>query len=660
MQRRGDGTRGQGRKEAAEHRATPRVSLYALLSLLVLLSMASLSLCAQSLVRCDALVGWNGVARGERFAPLLVTVDNPGPRLSARIDVRVLWGSSLRGTLAERTLTREALVTAGATRRIPFVIPLPRDARTLSVRVSSGGAELARDEVDLRSVSTEDRLVAAVSSELSFDFLSGLSDRVSAVRTVYPRVDDLPESWAGYDGVEMVVVHDTYFQQLRAAQVAALERWVASGGVLVFTGGADALQLASAGFARLLPVEVTGIRQRGDLASVASFLQLPRGPRGNMVIAESRLLAGTVRASQDGLPLLVQRRLGQGAIWFAAFDPTLPPLDSWDGSLSLWRIMIENSRPPTLESAFVDPVDDTWMKALFANPPLSFPTPLFVLALAGGYVALLVPLVVGRFSRWIGARARIALLLAIPLAASVTGWLAFNRMLFRPGAQALEASTVEMVSGDGLALVTEKLGLFTARAETCQFALTGADSIVDEVSPLGNAARVADARARDASPRQSGPDGLVIDAGRTTTVRNVSFGRFGSRLFLLKAVVALPIRVSVSESECVIANASPWAIRGCFLSRNGRGFPMGDVAAGATVRATLQAADGVSLGEPLGFAKIAGGARKADFISRAGAQGRETAVVMGWLDRSVLAVELDGAESVPGRPPLTLVMVEAR
>jgi hypothetical protein len=293
--------------------------------------------------------------------------------------------------------------------------------------------------------------------------------------------------------------------------------------------------------------------------------------------------------------------------------------------------------------------------------------PLLVLAFVGAYVALLVPFFIGRVSQRVSTRARIVLLLALPLAASLVGWLAFNRTLFRPGAQALEASTVEMVSGDGLALVTEKLGFFTAQAASCAFDVAGADSIVDEASPVGNAAHLfaapASPAAGDATGAQNttgtqGAEGILIDAGRTTTVRNISLGRFGSRLFLLKAVIALPVRVFVSESECVVANASPWALRGCFLSRNGRGYALGDVAPGATVRLSLGAAEAVGL--PSGLAQVAGSARKADFISQAAVQGGETTMVRGWLDEPALAVRLDGAGRIPSRPPLTLLTVETQ
>ncbi len=120
-------------------------------------------------------------------------------------------------------------------------------------------------------MATSNRLVAAISSDLSLDYLSGLSDGTGELHVAYPRIDDLPDSWAGDDGVELVVVHDTYFQSIGAAQAKALQEWVVSGGSVAFCGGAAALQLSSTGLSALVPVEVDGIVERTGLPSLGEL-----------------------------------------------------------------------------------------------------------------------------------------------------------------------------------------------------------------------------------------------------------------------------------------------------------------------------------------------------------------------------------------------------
>jgi hypothetical protein len=548
-----------------------------------------------------------------------------------------------------RSFTREAFLPGGATRRIPFVIPIARGARSLRVAVSSKGVEIARQEVDLRSVAITDRLVAGISSELSLDMVSALSDPNDAVRLVYPRVDDLPESWAGYDAVEMVVVHDTSFQQLRATQVAALERWVVTGGTLVFTGGADALQHAGAGLGRLLPVEVTGLLERVDLSSLGAFLGLPRGPRGRMILAVSRVTSGTVLSSQEGVPMIVERRLGRGAIWFTAFDPTRAPLDSWEGSLHLWRRMVENDRQPVLGASSRSAVEDPWMRALLGNPPLTFPPSIAALAFAGCYLALLLPLLVARISLRLGSRLRAVLLLSVAAMAWCAGWLIFNRELFRPGAKLLDAARVDVVSGDGMARVTEKVGLFAVQAGSAELSLGAADVAVDEAIHVSVSTRAGSAP----SP------GFTVDTSHETLLRGLSYGRFGSRLVVLNAVIPMPLEASVSSSATsitvAVSNGSARPLRRCFLFHAGRGYPVGDVAPLETVSRTFTTVDGLSLSDPGAWAQIAGDARRASFWDQSEAElGKGSSIIAGWMDGPVIAHVL------ADRPSLSLVVVEAR
>ena len=588
------------------------------------------------------------MVREGRFTPLLVSVENSGAGLQALVRVEVTWGG-LRGSVTQRSFTRQSFLPGGATRRIPFVIPIPRGARSLKVAVLCNGVEMARQELDLRGLATSDRLVAGISSELSLDMVSTLSGPGEAVRLVYPRVDDLPESWAGYDGVDMVVVHDTAFQQLRAAQAAALERWVVTGGSLVFTGGTAALQLGAAGLGRLLPVEVTGLRERDDLPSLAAFVGLRRGPRGKMIIAASRVTTGTVLSSQEGVPTIVKRRLGRGAIWFTAFDPALSPLDTWEGSIALWQRLAENDRQPVLGAFSGGAVDDPWMKALLGNPPLGFPGSLAALVFAGGYLVLLLPLVVARFSRRLGARLRAVLLLCVAAAAGCTGWMMFNRELFRSDARILDAARVDIGPGDGMARVTEKVGLFGVQAGSAELALGEADVAVDEAIRTG-------IPARGAGPADPG---FTVETGQETTLSSVLLGRFGSRLLVLNAVIPMPIEAGVSGSErslvLAVSNGSARPLRRCFLLHAGRGYLVGDIAPLVTVTRIFAAGDGLPMSAPEARLRVAGDARRASFLDQLSARSSEGSnLFAAWLDEPMIA------HARPDRPALCLVVVEAR
>jgi hypothetical protein len=353
---------------------------------------------------------------------------------------------------------------------------------------------------------------------------------------------------------------------------------------------------------------------------------------------------------------VVKRRLGRGTVWFTAFDPTLAPLDSWEGSLALWRRLSENDRQPVLGAFSGSPVDDPWMKPLLGNPPLGFPTSLAPLAFAAGYLVLLLPLLSARFSRRLRTRLRAALLLCAAAAAGCVGWLMFNRDLFRSDARILDAARVDIGPGDSMARVTEKVGLFGVQAGSAVISLGGADVAVDEAARVGTPPRAG-----------SLPDpGFTVDAGQETVLGGISFGRFGSRLIVLNAVIPLPLeaRVSGSESspELVVSNGSARPLRRCFLLHGGRGFLVGDVAPFETVARTFDKADGLSMSSPEARLRVAGDPRRASFLDQfegeAGKGGSRSpgrsSFLAGWLDEPMIA------DVRPDRTALCLVVVEAR
>jgi hypothetical protein len=562
-----------------------RFLAYSALAFTLLATAAPPALSAQekSRVSCDALVGFNGTAREGRFAPVILSVENPGARLSASISLTVTWGS-LRGVPPGWTIIREAVLDAGSTRRFPFVIPFPRDVRALHAAVTSQGRQVGSLEVELRPLSTDSRIVVGISSDLSLDFISALGGNAESLRVVYPRVDDLPQAWAGYDGVDAVIVHDTYFQQLRADQVEALEHWVVTGGVLVFTGGAAALQHEPAGFGRLLPVQVTGLTQRSGVP-VAVGGGSRRWMPGRVQLAESRAAQGTVLISDGDLPIVVRHRLGRGSVWFLAFDPTAAPAAGWEGSLSMWRNILDSDRVPALGAAELPAapaMEDPWIAGLFAASPVSFPSVPAVLVFIGAYVALLLPLLVGRPGRGMKARLRLLLLVVVSVCAGVAGWAAFNRLLFHPGLQTIDAARVEARSGDGLAFVMEKIAAFSASPRDVEIRLSSSDPVLE----------AGGWKARQDLPL-SEPHLSMTRTGARTLVRGIDLPRLAARLVVFQDVVQFDVSVRVratgSGVQASVSNGDRSALRGCYILVSGRAYPLGDIAAGASVQRTFAA-----------------------------------------------------------------------
>ena len=619
--------------------------------LLSFLSCAPVVLTAQGRPRVlvDALVGFNGAAREGRFAPLLVSVSTPGARVTADVTVDVTWGSSLRGTQGTRRYVHHDTFAAGGLRRLPFVFPLTQDARSLAVTVSSDGTTLARTEVDLHAAATTERLVAGISSTLSLDALADLS--AGALRVVYPRIDDLPDSWGGYDGVDMVVVHDTFFRQLRDAQVSALERWVVAGGTVVFTGGADALQHESAGWGTLLPVRVTGLGERSSLPELSALGGGAPAPRGHIPVAESTVRDGTVLARQGDLPLVVRRVLGQGAVWFLAVDPTLEPLASWPGTLALWRSMEGGESRPLLDFGARQVAEDSWMGVMLSTPPFTFPPQLLVLLFCVGYLALLLLAIAIRGKPRARVLLRAAALCTLPLAAAGTAWVLFNRVTFQPSPLLLDASVARVRSGDALASVTEKVGLYASRPAQVSLSFAPTDLLVDEIAPFAAVAQVV----------EQSPALVSLETGKGAALPSLGMGKYGSRLVAASGVVPMPVTVSIDDaSRITVVNDSAAWLRHAWVWRGGKAWPLGDIAPGSTVSRSAGSDDGVDIHTAAGLAQVNGTDQRVNFWNLV-SPGVDSSpgVLVAWLDEAALRFTAAGARRAPERPELSLLVVVA-
>ncbi|MCX7030852.1 MAG: hypothetical protein NTU62_12150, partial [Spirochaetes bacterium] len=417
----------------------------AALLLAVLLAASCGEARAASPVSLDVIAGIGGVVRTGRWAPFIVTVDNRGPALEARVSLEVFRGSELRGTLASRSFSRSVDLPSRSRRRFSFAAPVESVPRPAVVRVTTGEGgdlrELARLEIPLSKAAVNDRIVVAISSEIEFDFLAR-----EGARVVYPHAENLPDTWVGWSGVDLVVVRDTAFHRLGAAQVAALEQWVQAGGTVVFTGGTSALQLAASGLAGLLPVEVSGLVERAGLPSLGR-LAGAAPPAGPVTLAGSAVRDGASVLAADGdVALVAVRRTGAGTSVWLAFDPADRAFASWPGRSALWRVVAGDAAAiPADDESLREPLDDPWIAPLAAHSDVSFPSHAWLLAFLA---AFLLPSLALLLVPWhLGPRLRAGLLLLLAAAASAAGWFAFNRLLFRGDDFLLEAARVEAGNG---------------------------------------------------------------------------------------------------------------------------------------------------------------------------------------------------------------------
>ncbi len=239
------------------------------------------------------------------------------------------------------------------------------------------------------------------------------------------------------------------------------------------------------------------------------------------------------------------------------------------------------------------------------------------------------------------ARPRVALLVAFPVAGCLAAWLLFGRLLLPSAPRVLDAAVVATRSGDGLAVVTERIAISATRPADCVVTWPSRQLVVDE----------------KAAATGAGGGALTVATTVGTSLQGVHLPRFGFRLLVVTDVVPFRVTARVSgdprDAALAVSNGGDRALRDCFLWVNGKGYTLGDVDAGETVtrRVTKPDTSGALIDD----------ARRAALwdVESAGLEGTRPMLV-GWIEGPALPSVIEGAVPTPGRPALTLVLVEAQ
>jgi hypothetical protein len=154
-------------------------------------------------------------------------------------------------------------------------------------------------------------------------------------------------------------------------------------------------------------------------------------------------------------------------------------------------------------------------------------------------------------------------------------------------------------------------------------------------------------------------------------IRGLDVERLGARLLVLQEIVSLDIRVRAdvhgSTLAAYVANGNRRSLKGCFILRAGRAYPLGEVGAGATLRREFDLEQGAP---PFGHGtRLSDGDARREGLWNAQAERADRgappngtaspAALIAWLDGPVLPLTFPGGEQLGGRPGLALVRVEA-
>jgi hypothetical protein len=298
------------------------------------------------------------------------------------------------------------VLPAGATKRITLYIPgyddqstvsasfQPYDHSFKSVTATDFPYPFQRQDISIGVLATDPQ------SGKWLNAIGGGSSLFNVVRLTPATVDPVPEALASFDVIALTAI-DT--SQLRQDQIGALENYVRNGGALILVGGPDWQETLRPLPTALVPGTLAGSKTVTDLAGLMTVTGSPP-PRRSTVISIVTHPRGTVRASEGGVPLVVQRPIGTGQILYLAFDPQVDPVAHWKARAALAVTLVQWAAPHAIGRANLPtsfnsggpmyfccgPVD---LSTEISNvPAAALPSLILFIVLTAFYVLLLGPL----------------------------------------------------------------------------------------------------------------------------------------------------------------------------------------------------------------------------------------------------------------------------
>lgn len=454
--------------------------IYLLIGLLLLLVVPRVS--AQSdAVTLEVAVGFGGTIKAGAWAPVTITATNTGSDMRGSL----VWRWTSGGTRFAQSID----LPRGAKKQL--VLPVLADSFADSfgsgarLELLDGTRVVESTPVRYNQLDSSSMVVGVLSDAgASLPELAGLPGMFGGTTTlVRLNAATLPERWELLQTLDILFVHATDTTTWSDAQRRAVEMWVADGGRVVVGGDQPA---TATGIGPLLPASVGERAGEASLADLRPALNW--GPRAGspavpVLGLEPQPGATVVAESSAGLPLIVRRAHGRGALIQAAFDLAVP---STQGEpLALWQRLLPQSGTQQFQWQQLRQNGDSVLREALALPALRLPSIWTLLGFLGFYIFLVGPanyLLLRRFDR------REWAYLTIPLTVGIFTLGAYGLgAAGRGGAATVTAlSVVRVASNSDTGRALTYLGIFSPARRNYEVSM-GPEVLVSNTSFFGRA-----------------------------------------------------------------------------------------------------------------------------------------------------------------------------
>jgi hypothetical protein len=526
----------------------------------------------------EETIGFRETIKIGKWLPVTVTIRNDGSPVRGLLALELSTISEGYPQPYITTLSQAVDLPTQSRKRYHFIVMFRDFTHPLVIRLTDqSGLAIYTREIDLRTLTSPDRLILAFSNEPVLDSLAGVAP--GKARVVYQHLDELPGRWDALDAVDLIAVRNISLAPLRPEQMQALQQWVARGGYLLVTGGPNWTHYTHPYWRELIPLKVTGMVEVTNLQALEPLVGISSPEDIRLSILHTEAINGNILARTDDQALLIVQQRGRGRVVFVAFDPGRAPLTAWNGTTMLWRALFHLDETPNywrLRRELRETFDESWIAQALQLPLLSFPSHLLLAVFLVLYTST-----IGFFFWRVGLESRTAgetwLLIGLTLITFSGGaHLLFREQHIQQDALLFEISAVDVIPQSRFADVETHLALLSTRKQTYDLKIAGQPSTwMQIVPPMTRDLRL---------------DWHLLQE-QVLTIKDILVPGWGMRVFKGRGLAEFPLETRVlREADSVmvrVSNKSGYLLQHCWLWRGPSIVPLGNIDDGAEAEGVL-------------------------------------------------------------------------
>ena len=341
---------------------------------------------AQETITITAQGGLDGFCKVDEWLPVHVTVENTGADINARVQ------TSYKNSGGGQTVDGTDISLPSTSRKEFFLYVKPEGLmRTFSVSVLEGKKVLAQTNLNINCTSDPTTLFGVLADKPStYTMLNNTQPLTGVAETVQLNISDLPDRAQGWNMLDTLIISNVDTGTLTLKQKQALELWLANGGKLFVVGGIQ-WQSTTAGLSEFLPIKLTSTQKVTSLSALSAYAMDSTLLESESILATGATQTGTnILVTQNGIPVLIEKQIGYGKVYYFAADPGLQPLNDWVGMQAIYEHLLAFKSPkPSWASGPWDSYQAS--AALSTLPELALPSFVYICCWLGLYITVIGP-----------------------------------------------------------------------------------------------------------------------------------------------------------------------------------------------------------------------------------------------------------------------------